>query len=50
MFPPAGERQVRFVGDALAFTLAHPRAREWAEAGWTARLDRKSTRLNSSHT
>ena len=38
MFPPAGERQVRFVGDALAFTLAHPRAREWAEAGWTARL------------
>ncbi|MFM8469475.1 MAG: alpha-amylase family glycosyl hydrolase, partial [Limisphaerales bacterium] len=38
MTPPAGERRVRFVGDTLAFTLAHPRAREWAEAGWTARL------------
>jgi glycogen debranching enzyme len=38
MTPGAGERRVRFVGDCLNFTLAHPRAREWAEAGWTARL------------
>ena len=38
MTPPAGERRVRFVGDCLTFTLAHPRAREWADAGWTARL------------
>jgi len=38
MTPPAGERVVRFVGDTLAFSLKHSRAREWAAAGWTARL------------
>ncbi len=38
MTPGAGERRVQFVGDSLTFTLAHPRAREWAEAGWIARL------------
>jgi len=38
MTPGAGERRVQFVGDQLTFTLAHPRAREWADAGWTARL------------
>ena len=38
MTPPAGERCVQFVGDSLTFTLEHPRAREWAGAGWTARL------------
>jgi glycogen debranching enzyme/glycosidase len=38
MTPGAGERRVQFVGDSLTFTLAHPRAREWADAGWTARL------------
>ncbi len=38
MTPGAGERRVQFVGDCLNFTLAHPRAREWAAAGWTARL------------
>jgi len=38
MTPGAGERRVQFVGDCLTFTLAHPRAREWAEAGWIARL------------
>lgn len=38
MTPGAGERRVRFVGDCLTFTLAHPRARVWAEAGWIARL------------
>ena len=38
MTPPAGERRVQFVGDSLTFTLAHQRAREWADAGWSARL------------
>ncbi len=38
MTPGAGERRVQFVGDSLTFTLAHPRGREWAGAGWTARL------------
>ena len=38
MTPPAGERRVQFVGDSLTFKLAHPRARVWADAGWTARL------------
>jgi glycosidase len=38
MIPGAGECRVQFVGDCLTFTLAHPRAREWADAGWTARL------------
>ncbi len=38
MTPDAGERRVQFVGDSLRFTLAHPHAREWADAGWTARL------------
>ena len=38
MTPGAGERRVQFVGDSLRFTLAHPHAREWADAGWTARL------------
>ena len=36
MTPPAGERRVQFVGDSLTFKLAHPRARVWADAGWTA--------------
>lgn len=38
MTPGAGKRRVQFVGDSLTFTLAHPRAREWADVGWTARL------------
>ena len=38
MTPGAGERRVQFVGDHLVFTLTHPHAREWAAAGWTARL------------
>lgn len=38
MSPGAGERRVQFVGDHLVFTLTHPHAREWAAAGWTARL------------
>ncbi|MSU27057.1 MAG: amylo-alpha-1,6-glucosidase, partial [Pedosphaera sp.] len=38
MTPPAGERRVQFVGDNLTFKLAHPRARVWADAGWTALL------------
>ncbi|NDA65328.1 MAG: amylo-alpha-1,6-glucosidase, partial [Verrucomicrobia bacterium] len=38
MTPGAGERRVQFVGDCLTFKLAHSRAREWADAGWTARL------------
>lgn len=38
MIPGAGERRVQFVGDCLTFTLAHPRAREWADSGWSARV------------